>query len=86
MGCSTQVTQNGNTTLNWTISGGGGGNAISNNDVMTLQLDNSGTANTGVQISNIVGFINPNRYSMNVTVVGPDAVAFRFVYTPLTCA
>lgn len=85
MGCSVEVTQNGNTTLNWIISGGGGGNAVSNNDVVTLQLDNS-TPNTGVQISNIVGFISPNRYSMDVTVVGPDAVAFRFVYAPLTCA
>jgi len=72
MGSSNQVTQNGNTTQNWVLSGGG----ISNHDVIVLQLDNT-TPNTAVSISNIRTLINPNRYSFLVSVVGPDAVAFR---------
>lgn len=72
MGSSNQVTQNGNTTQNWVLSGGG----ISNHDVLAVELDNT-TPNTGVTISNIQEFINPNRYSFDITVVGSDAVAFR---------
>ncbi len=72
MGSSNQVTQNGNTTQNWVLSGGG----VSNHDAIVVELDNT-TPNTGVTISNIEGFISPNRYSFDITVVGPDAVAFR---------
>ena len=72
MASSNQVTQNGNTTLNWVLSGGG----ISNHEVVVVELDNT-TPNTGVQISNTRVLINPNRYSFDITVVGPDAVAFR---------
>ncbi|GAA0708424.1 hypothetical protein [Dokdonella soli] len=71
MASSNQVTQNGNTTLNWVLSGG-----ISNHEVVVVELDNT-TPNTGVQISNVRGFISPNRYSFDITVAGPDAVAFR---------
>ena len=70
MSSSNQVTQNGNTTLNWVLSG------ISNHEVVVLELDNT-TANTSVTISNIRLFINPNRYSFDVSAIGPDAVAFR---------
>ena len=70
MASSNQVTQNGNTTMGWVLSGG------SNHDVVVLQLDNT-TPNTAVQIQNIRLFINPNRYAFEVRVVGPDAVAFR---------
>ncbi len=72
MGSSNQVTQNGNTTQNWVLSGGG----VSNHDIVVVELDNT-TPNTGVTISNIRGFINPNRYSFDINVGGPDAVAFR---------
>jgi hypothetical protein len=72
MASSNQVTQNGNTMQNWVLSGG----SVSNHDVVVLQLDNT-TANTSVTISNIRLFINPTRYSFDVTVIGPDAVAFR---------
>lgn len=72
MASSNQVTQNGNTTQTWTLSGG----SVSNHDVVTVQLDNT-TASTAVQILNVREFINPNRYTFDVKVIGPDAVAFR---------
>jgi hypothetical protein len=72
MASSNQVTQNGNTTQNWVLSGG----TVSNHDVIVVQLDNT-TPNTAVQISNIRLLINPNRYSFDIRVIGPDAVAFR---------
>lgn len=72
MSSSNQVTQNGNTTQNWVLSGG----SVSNHDVLVVELDNT-TPNTSVMLSNVHGFINPNRYSFDVTVSGPDAVAFR---------
>ena len=72
MASSNQVTQNGNTTQNWVLSGG----TVSNHDVIVVQLDNT-TPKTAVQISNIRLLINPNRYSFDIRVIGPDAVAFR---------
>jgi hypothetical protein len=72
MASSNQVTQNGNSTSNWILSGG----SVSNHDVVVVQLDNT-TPNTSVEISNIRLSISPNRYSFDVTVHGPDAVAFR---------
>ena len=72
MASSGQVTQNGNSTVNWVYSGGG----ISNHEVVVVQLDNT-TPNTSVRISNIQVFISPNRYSFDISVIGPDAVAFR---------
>lgn len=72
MASSNQITQNGNTTQGWVLSGG----AVSNHDVVVVQLDNT-TPNTAVQISNIRLLINPNRYVFNISVLGPDAVAFR---------
>lgn len=72
MASSNQVTQNGNSTQNWVLSGG----PVSNHDVLAIELDNT-TANTSVTLSNLREFINPNRYSFDVTVNGPDAVAFR---------
>lgn len=72
MASSNQVTQNGNTTQTWVLSGG----AVSNHDVVVVQLDNT-TPNTAVRISNIRVLINPNRYSFDISVIGPDAVAFR---------
>ena len=76
MASTNQVTQNGNTTQNWVLSGG----PVSNHDVVVVQLDNT-TSNTAVQISNIRLFINPNRYSFDIRVIGPDAVAFRVNFT-----
>ena len=77
MASSNQVTQNGNTTQNWTLTTG------ENNDVVVLQLDNT-PGTTGVLISNIVLRINPGRYSFDVSVIGPDAVAFRANWTSIS--
>jgi hypothetical protein len=72
MASSNQITQNGNTTQGWVLSGG----SVSNHDVVVVQLDNT-TPNTAVQISDIRVLINPNRYAFSIRVLGPDAVAFR---------
>jgi hypothetical protein len=64
------VTQNGNTTRIWTLSG----SSVSNRLILA-QVHESG--NSGIKIGNITSRINPNRYEFTVTVVGPDAVAFR---------
>ena len=74
MASTNQVTQNGNSTQTWTLTGG------SNHDVVVVQLDNT-TPNTAVQISNIRLFINPNRYTFDIRVIGPSAVAFRINFT-----
>lgn len=70
MGSSNQVTQNGNTTCGWTLTG-----SVSNHDVIVLQLDNGGPGGSGVTISNVVN--RGNAYDFAVTVVGSDAVSFR---------
>ena len=70
--------QNGNTTQTWVLSGG----PVSSHDVIAVQLDNT-TSNTAVTVSNVRVFINPNRYAFEVTVVGPDAVAFRINNAPI---
>lgn len=74
MATTNQVTQNGNSIQSWTLTGG------SNHDVVVVQLDNT-TPNTAAQISNIRLFINPNRYTFDIRVIGPDAVAFRINFT-----
>jgi hypothetical protein len=73
MATSQTVTQNGNTTQRWTFSGGG----MTNHEAVVSELENTNDPNTGLLISNIVGFINPTRYDLDITVKGPSAVAFR---------
>ncbi|HEX6496603.1 MAG TPA: hypothetical protein VF018_14030 [Acidobacteriaceae bacterium] len=73
MATSQTVTQNGNTTQTWIFSGGG----ITNHEAVVTELETTGDPNTGLLISNIVGFIDPTRYEFDVTVKGPSAVAFR---------
>ena len=79
MASSNQATQNGNITQTWQLDGG----STSNHDVVVVQLDNT-TPNTAVRISNIRVLINPNRYLFDISVVGPDAVAFRINNGPVT--
>jgi hypothetical protein len=79
MGSSNQVTQNGNTTRTWTLSGSG----VSNHDTVVIELDNT-TPNTSVELLNMRGFISPNRYVVDVKVIGPDAVAFRLNNTDIS--
>ena len=72
------ITQNGNTTRTWINSGGG----ITNREVFTFTLQSTSPANsTGVMVSNVISFINPNRYQCNLTVEGPQAVAGNFEST-----
>jgi hypothetical protein len=76
---SNQATQNGNTTQTWQISGG----STSNHDVLVVQLDNT-TPSTAARISNVRVLINPNRYLFEISVIGPDAIAFRINSGPVT--
>lgn len=66
-----QVTQNGNTTGTWNISGG----ALSNHDSIVVKPQSGGS---GLRINSITARISPNRYSVSVTVLGSSAMAFRF--------
>ncbi len=69
------ITQNGNTTLTWTNSGGG----ITNHEVFACTLQNTSPSNTtGALISNVTVFINPTRYNCTLAVKGPQAISFNF--------
>jgi hypothetical protein len=75
MATSQQVTQNGNTSLVWTVSGGG----MTNHEVFACQLNTtSPNNNTGALINDVTVFINPIRYNCRVTVEGPQAIEFQF--------
>ncbi|NYF79111.1 hypothetical protein [Granulicella arctica] len=68
------LTQNGNTTLGWTVSGGG----ITNHEAFAVQLDSTSPNNsTGALISNVIVFINPTRYNVNITTEGPQAISYH---------
>ena len=74
MATSQQVTQNGNTSLVWTFSGGG----MTNHEVVACQLNVTSPNNTtGALISDVTVFINPTRYNCKITVEGPQAIAFQ---------
>lgn len=66
-----QVTQNGNTTGTWTITGG----SLSNHDAIVVKPE---SGSSGLSINSITARISPNRYSVSVTVNGGVAMAFRF--------
>jgi hypothetical protein len=66
-----QVTQNGNTTTSWTITG----SALSNHDAVVVRPE---SGSSGLRINNIIARRSPNRYDVSVTVVGGSAMAFRF--------
>jgi hypothetical protein len=70
MGFSNQIIQNGNTTLGWVTSGGD----TTDHDVIVPKLDNG---SSGIRISDVMLSLNPTRYDYNITVVGPEAVAWR---------
>ncbi|HEX6028806.1 MAG TPA: hypothetical protein VFY64_07190 [Nitrososphaeraceae archaeon] len=65
------VTQNGNTTAGWIITGG----ALTNHDAIVTKLE---VGSSCVQILSIVQCIGPNRYTVTVRVIGAGAVTFRF--------
>jgi hypothetical protein len=66
-----QVTQNGNTTATWTVSG----SALSTHDAIVVRPI---AGNSGLQIESITARLNPTRYSIVLRVVGAAAMAFRF--------
>lgn len=69
---STQVTQNGNSVVNWSI---GPHSSLSTHDAIVMRPD---SGNSGLRIEQITVFRNPTRYSVTVRVVGGSAMAFRF--------
>lgn len=69
------ITQNGNTTLIWTNSGGN----ITNHEVFAFTLQATSPNNaTGALVSDVTVFINPTRYNCTLTVKGPQAVTGNF--------
>ncbi|MCW4015641.1 MAG: hypothetical protein NWF06_04665 [Candidatus Bathyarchaeota archaeon] len=65
------VTQNGNTTVTWQISG----SALSTHDCVVLKPT---SGSSGVKITSITVYRDPTRYSVTVQVVGSAAMAYRF--------
>jgi hypothetical protein len=68
---SSQVTQNGNSTVSWSISGG----SLSTHDAIVVQPT---AGSSGVKINSITAKRDPARYSVSVSVVGAEAMAYRF--------
>lgn len=66
------VTQNGNSTVTWSLSGG---NLISTHDCIVLK-PTSGTS--GLKITGKIVFREPTRYHVTVQVIGTGAMAYRF--------
>jgi hypothetical protein len=68
---TSSVTQNGNTTQNWTITG----SALTTHDAVVVRPV-SGTS--GLRLESTTIFPSPIRYVVSVRVVGAGAVAFKF--------
>lgn len=68
---SNQVTQNGNTTRNWTATG----SSLSTHDCIVVGLTSA--TSSALRIEYIDRYVNPNSYRIRVRVVGAGAVAFR---------
>ena len=69
---SSQVTQNGNTTVTWSI---GPHSSLSTHDCVVMRPD---SGNSGLRIEHITVSRNPTVYKVRVQVVGSGAMAFRF--------
>jgi hypothetical protein len=68
---STIVTQNGNTTVTWSISGG----SVSSHDCIVVQPI---SGSSGLRLTSKTVFRSPTRYHVTVQVVGSGAMAYRF--------
>jgi hypothetical protein len=66
-----QVTQNGNTTAGWVVTG----SALTNHDAVVIKPE---TGSSSVRIESTTVQLNPTRYTMSVRVIGSAAMAFRF--------
>lgn len=64
------VTQNGNTTNTWTVSGG----SISTHDCLVLKPI---SGSSGLKITSKKVYLSPTRYKISVQVIGSGAMAFR---------
>jgi hypothetical protein len=69
---STQITQNGNTTLTWSV---GPHSSVSTHDAIVVR-PSSGTSRLEIESINVK--INPTNYHIRVRVIGSGAMAFRF--------
>jgi hypothetical protein len=69
---SAAATQNGNTTVTWTIGPHG---SLSTHDAVVIRHD---AGNSGIRLHHITVRASPLVYQANVEVVGAGAVAFRF--------
>ena len=66
--------QNGNTTQAWWLSGGN----ITNHEAFAVQLESTSPNNgTGARISNVTVYVNPTRYLVDITAVGPQAISYH---------
>jgi hypothetical protein len=65
-----QVTQNGNTTVSWTVTG----SALSTHDAIVVKPT---SGSSGLRINSITARIGPTQYTVSVSVVGAAAMAFR---------
>lgn len=68
---TSQVTQNGNQTRDWTITG----SALSPADAVVIRAD---SGSSGMRINHVTVRISPLRYTVQVAVIGGGATAFRF--------
>jgi hypothetical protein len=68
---TSQVTQNGNTTANWTITG----SALSTHDAVVVGPT---SGSSGLRINSITVRRSPTSYTVNLSVIGAGAMAFRF--------
>ena len=68
---TSQVTQNGNTTLNWHITG----SALSRADAIVVRPVSGGS---GLKINSVTARITPNSYDVSLSVIGGSAMAFKF--------
>lgn len=66
-----QITQNGNTTLTWIITG----SALSNADAVVVRPI---SGSSGLKINSVTARVSPKRYDVSLSVVGSAAMAFKF--------
>ena len=69
---STQLTQNGNTTITWSF---GPHSSISTHDCIVV---GPSSGNSRLEITFIGVRRNPTNYHIRVRVIGSDAMAYRF--------
>jgi len=69
---SSQVTQNGNTTVTWNV---GPHSSLSSHDAIVLRPT---SGSSGMRLESTTVKISPTQYQMSVRVLGSGAMAFKF--------